>query len=88
MKVNFKSILMLILIVLAVIIAVSFVTDRLSESEELSYGEVLVKFEKDDVLEATIDGDLNLILYTRKEISPGIYERNDNDKDSGNVYAT
>ena len=76
MKVNFKSILMLILIVLAVIIAVSFVTDRLSDSEELSYGEVLVKFEKDDVLEATIDGDLNLILYTRKEISPGVYEKN------------
>ena len=71
MKVNFKSILMLILIVLAVIIAVSFVTDRLGDDEEISYGEVIQKFEKDEVKEATIDGDYTLILYAKKETSVG-----------------
>ena len=79
MKVNFKSILMLILLVLAVIIAVSFFTDKMNDTDELIYSEVLEKFENDDVISFTIDGDLNLVLYTRKETTPGsgVYEKND-----------
>ncbi len=74
MKVNFKSILMLIFLVVSVLLAVTFFTNNLNRPEELTYGKVLDKFENDDVIEFTIDGELNLILYTRKEISPGVYE--------------
>ena len=67
MKVNFKSIIMLVLIVLAVILAVSFFSNNMNKSKDLSYGEVIEKFEKDDVISFEIDGDLKLILNARKE---------------------
>ena len=77
MKVNFKSILMLLFIVVAVILAVTFFTSRLDGTKELTYGEVVEKFENDDVLYFEIDGDLNLVLHARKPDSAGGYEMQD-----------
>ena len=74
MKVNFKSILMLVFLVVAVIIAVTAFTSRLNGTKELTYGEVVEKFENDDVIYFKIDGDLNLELHTRKAKAGGGYE--------------
>ena len=73
MKVNFKSIFMLIFLVLAVILAVTFFTKNMNDQKELTYGEVVEKFENDDVLYFEIDGDLKLILHTRKAMEGGGY---------------
>ena len=74
MKVNFKSIFMLVFLVVAVIIAVTAFTSSLNGTKELTYGEVVEKFENDDVIYFKIDGDLNLELHTRKEKAGGGYE--------------
>ena len=80
MKVNFKSIIMLVLLVLAVIFAVTFFTGRMNENKELSYHDVIQKFENDDVLYFEIDGDLNLVLHVRKMLDDKSgYEMKDND---------
>jgi cell division protease FtsH len=86
MKVNFKSIIMLVLIVLAVILAVSFFSNNMNKSKDLSYGEVIEKFEKDDVISFEIDGDLKLILNARKEKPGGGYEQKE--VDGQLVYVT
>ncbi|MBE6643915.1 MAG: ATP-dependent zinc metalloprotease FtsH [Ruminococcaceae bacterium] len=75
MKVNFKSIIMLVLIVVAVIFAVTFITQNMKDSKELSYGKVIEKFENDDVLYFKIDGDFNLIMHVRKPLPGGGYEQ-------------
>ena len=81
MKVNFKSIITLALIVLAVIIGVTLISDSMKESDELVYSEVLDFFDKDEVESFVIDGDLNISLSLLKpkkdsagDIIPGQYE--------------
>ena len=87
MKVNFKSIITLALIVLAVIIGVTLISDSLKESDELVYSEVLDFFDKDEVDSFVIDGDLNIklnLLKPKKDsagnIIPGQYEVDGNGK--------
>ena len=43
MKVNFKSIIMLVFLVLAVILAVTFFTRSMDDDKVLTYGEVIKK---------------------------------------------
>jgi len=86
MKVNFKSILMLLFIVVAVILAVTFFTNRLDNPKDLSYGEVVEKFENDDVLYFEIDGELNLVLHARKANETGGYEKDQNGKYVSEIF--
>ena len=81
MKVNFKSIFMLIFLVLAVILAVTFFTKNMNDTKDLTYGEVIAKFENDDVLYFEIDGDLKLVLQVREDVNKdGVYDVDENGK--------
>ncbi len=60
MKVNLKSILMLLFIIAIIIFAVSMFTD---EQPELKYNEVVDMFREDLVVSYEMDGNLNLKLY-------------------------
>lgn len=64
MKVNFKSILMLIFLVVAVILAVSFFTNSMKEDDKFEYSDVIQLFRDDLVVYYEIDGDLELSLQT------------------------
>ena len=65
MKKNSKSLLFLILIIVAVIIAVSFLSDIISNEEKLTHGSLDWYFEEDLVKSFTIDGNqvLNIQVY-------------------------
>ena len=71
MKANFKNILLLLLIVVSVILAVSFIAGSLNNEEELKYSQILQMFEDDIVVSFEVDDSLNLTLTT---LTP---ERND-----------
>ena len=64
MKVNFKSILLLILIVTAVIVGVSVINDAFGDSDKFEYSDVIELFDQDLVVRYEMDGDLNLTLWT------------------------
>ncbi len=60
MKANFKSILLLIVMVIAVILAVTFIGNGVNEKDEFGYSDVLELFEEDLVVSYKVDGELNL----------------------------
>ena len=64
MKANFKSIAMLVLMIVAVIIAVTFFTNSMKDEERFGYSDVLELFENDLVESYEVDGKLNLKLKT------------------------
>ena len=63
MKVNFKSILLLVLLVTAVIVGVSVVSNTLKQNEKFEYSDVVELFDYDLVVRYEMDGDLNLTLW-------------------------
>ena len=77
MKVNFKSIIMLIFIVLLVIFAVSYLTDSMKDEEKFDYSDVIALFDEDLVVYCELNGDNVLILQTLVPNGNGGYETND-----------
>ena len=79
MKVNVKSILMLLFIVAAVILAVSFFTSRMTPEEQFVWSDVKELFENDLVQSFDVDGELNLNINALKPKldSAGQYLRDD-----------
>ena len=63
MKVNFKSILLLILVVTAVIVGVSVISDTLGDDDKFEYSDVVELFGRDFVVRYEMDGNLNLTLW-------------------------
>ncbi|MBQ7332962.1 MAG: AAA family ATPase, partial [Clostridia bacterium] len=64
MKANFKNILLLLLLVVSVILAVSFISGSLNKDEELKYSQILEMFEDDIVVSFEVDDSLNLTMKT------------------------
>jgi hypothetical protein len=58
MKVNFKSVILLIFIIIAVITAVSMFNRVNSDKTDFTYGNLKQLLEEDAVIECVIDGDL------------------------------
>lgn len=77
MKVNFKSIIMLVFIVLLVIFAVSFLTDSMKDEEKFDYSDVIALFDNDLVVYCELNGDNVLILKTLVPNGNGGYETNE-----------
>ena len=63
MKVNFKSILLLVLVVTAVIVGVSVISDTLGDDDKFEYSDVIELFERNFVVRYEMDGNLNLTLW-------------------------
>ncbi len=63
MKANFKSIILLILIIVLVISGVSFLSAKLKDDKDVTtYSDVLKLFEDDLVVKYEVDGNLNLTI--------------------------
>ena len=62
MKVNFKSIITLVVIVVLVILAVSFFTEQFKDDDEFLYSDVVELFEKNLVHSYVVDGNGNLTI--------------------------
>ena len=73
MKVNFKSVLLLIFIIFAVITAVSMFNQANSDKTDFTYGNLKQLLEEDAVIECVIDGDLvaHVKAYAVKTDSDG-----------------
>ena len=57
MKVNFKSVLLLILVIVAVITAVSLFNHAKADKTDFTYGDLVQLFEEDKVISCIIDGE-------------------------------
>lgn len=68
MKVNVKSILMLLALVLAVVLAVSFLSARLGDEQKYGFSDVRESFENNDVLYFEVNGDLMLEMQLRDPV--------------------
>ncbi len=64
MKFNFKSIIALVIMVAAVILAVSIFNPNNSKPEEFGYSDIVEMFNDDLVVEMSVDGNLKLTLKT------------------------
>ena len=62
MKVNFRSIIMLIVIVATIILAVSFFSNRMKDEDKFGYSDVIDMFEQDLVHSFVVDGNLNMTI--------------------------
>ena len=83
MKANHKNILILILLVVSVLLAVSFISGALNDDIEVNYGDILQMFEDDIVVSCEIDDSMNLTLIT---VTPKRDENNDYIRDEyGNL---
>lgn len=91
MKANFKNIIMLLFLVLAVIVAVSFFSNSIDKGEKFGYSDVIELFEKDLVSTFTIDGNLEMKIWAYQPL----VDENNNvidgqyviDKDGNPVFA-
>ena len=57
MKVNFKSILMLILLIVITITVISVISDFNADKTDFTYGDLLQLFEDESVIKCVVDGD-------------------------------
>ncbi len=64
MKANFKNIIFLVVLIVAVIISVTFISQSLNKEEDFKYSDVLQLFEDDLVVSFEVDNSLNLTLKT------------------------
>ena len=79
MKSNFKSILILILLIAVIIVAVSYVTGAFNRADAVIYSDIMQMFEDDIVVSYVVDGDS---IITLKALTPvlnedGTYKRED-----------
>jgi len=63
MKVNFKSIIMLVVMIALVLVAVSYFSSRLDEDEKFGYSDIIDLLKKDEVHSYVVKGDLNMTIY-------------------------
>ena len=83
MKANFKNILLLLLLVVSVILAVSFISGSLNKDEEITYSQIRDMFKDDIVVSFVVDDNLNL---TMKTLTPERNEDNSYKRDAyGNI---
>ena len=80
MKSNFKSILILILLIAVIIVAVSYVTGALSRADAIIYSDIMQMFEDDIVVSYVVDGDSVITLKTLAPLlnEDGTYKRDEN----------
>ena len=64
MKANFKNIIILIILVISVLLAVSFISRALNKDEAVTYSQILQMFEDDIVVSFEVDDKLNLTMKT------------------------
>ena len=57
MKVNFKSILLLVLVIIAVIAAVSLFNQAYADKTDFTYGDLVQLFKEDKVISCVVDGE-------------------------------
>jgi len=62
MKANFKNIILLLVVVATVVVGVSIFNRNLSKSEEKVYSDILEMFDRDQVVEFELDGNLSLTM--------------------------
>ena len=79
MKANFKSIAMLIVLVLAVILMVSFLTNSFNTEETFEYSDLMYLFDNDLITYFNVDGNL---LMTVQHFAPVLDENGDFKLDS------
>ena len=79
MKSNVKSIITLVALVLAVVLAVSLFSSRLEKKEEFTYGELKELFKQEMVVSLRIDTSLNAKIeaYKPKTDDKGNFERDE-----------
>ena len=77
MKKNFKSIIVLAVVVLAVIVGVALFSNGMSNEEELTYGELVELFEEDLVQSFEVDGNLNIkiVMLVPQRYDNGEFKR-------------
>ena len=68
MKANFKSILLLVVILAVIIFAVSWFTDAFKDEEKFEYSDLIELFENDLVTSFNVDGDLAIKITAYKPI--------------------
>ena len=80
MKSNFKSILILILLIAVIIVAVSYVTGAFSRADAVIYSDIMQMFEDDIVVSYVVDGDSVITLKTLTPLlnEDGTYKRDEN----------
>ena len=71
MKSNFKSILILILLIAVIIVAVSYVTGAFNRADAVIYSDIMQMFEDDIVVSYVVDGDS---IITLKTLAPVLNE--------------
>ncbi len=64
MKANFKNILLLLLLIVSVLLAVSFISGAINKDEEVKYSQIIEMFKDDIVVSFEVDDSLNLSLKT------------------------
>ena len=96
MKANFKNILLLLLLVVSVLLAVTFISGAINKDEEIKYSQIIEMFKDDIVVSFEVDDSLNLSLttltpkrnedssYVRDEFGNIVFEM----KDGQYVYST
>ena len=79
MKSNFKSILILILLIAVIIVAVSYVTGAFNRADAVIYSDIMQMFEDDIVVSYVVDGDSIITLKARTPVlnEDGTYKRED-----------
>jgi cell division protease FtsH len=90
MKANFKNIFMLLFLVVAVIVGVSYFSNSLDKGDKFGYSDVIELFEKDMISSFTVDGNLEMKIWA---IAPLTDEDNNAikgeevlDKDGNPIY--
>ena len=80
MKSNFKSILILILLIAVIIVAVSYVTGAFNRADAVIYSDIMQMFEDDIVVSYVVDGDSIITLKTLAPLlnEDGTYKRDEN----------
>ena len=85
MKVNFKSILLLVLVVFTVIAAVTFFNDLNADKTDFTYGDLVQLFEENSVVSCIIDGD-SLVTVKAKEVETDENGRLKKNEDGNFIY--
>ena len=86
MKVNFKNILLLILVIVAVITAVSLFNHAKADKTDFTYGDLVQLFEEDKVISCIIDGE-SVVKIKSYEVTIDKDGKLQKDSDGKFIYA-
>ena len=90
MKANFKNIILLLVVVVAIVFGVSVFNRNLNKAEPIVYTDIIQMFERDQVVSFELDGNLNLtmkVLTVDKDNGDGTYTYKKNEKGEY-IYST